>query len=447
MAFLVTSDVLNSLWKQSKVPSLDGIRAISCIWVSFSHAFFLWQMSAMSVPGTLQLFSTSWWPVAVPMNGDLGVDFFLLLSGYLIGSSVFEEIRHAASFNWVPFLIRRVFRIAPVFYMAVFLAVATQGLAACRLAFWKKLMFIENMTVNLQDEGQCAPQSWSVGLEMQLYLVTPLLMLLAFRLRGQCEFAWVVIGICGCMWVACCVARHSALPAVVAMSGSVWYTGTQYRCAPYVIGVAVSVLCHGTSSHERAAPSVFQSILALASCAILADCAYFGGGGPLLGFESPMTRWPFSPEDAKLHFVLGRPLVGAAAGYLLWRSLSGQEPCLNKVLSWPIWRPLARLSYSAYMLQVVSFAVAPWLLAPLADATSKPAKALASLSQPAMAGICYAWAVLYTLFAFALALGSYVAVEVPGISLGQRLARTLSQPKPLIADLKQPLVIDRKSVV
>ncbi|CAE7241142.1 nrf-6 [Symbiodinium sp. CCMP2592] len=444
MAVLVSSDVLRSLWKQSKVPSLDGIRAISCVWVSFSHAFFLWQMSAMSVPGTFQLFFTSWWPVAVPMNGDLGVDFFLLLSGYLIGSSVFEEIRQDASFNWVPFLIRRVFRIAPVFYMAVFLAIATQGFAACRLAFWKKLMFIENMTVNLQEEGQCAPQSWSVGLEMQLYLVTPLLMMLALRLRRQCEFAWVVIGICGCVWVACCVARHSALLAVVAMNGSVWYTGTQYRCAPYVIGVAVSVLCHGTSSREStpllSLPGVFQRMFALASWAFLADCAYFGGGGPLLGFESPMPRWPFGRQAAKLHFVLGRPLVGAAAGYLLWRSLSGHEPCLNKVLSWPVWRPLARLSYSAYMLQVVSFAVAPWLLAPLADATSKPAKTLASLSQPAVAGICYAWAVLYTLFAFALALVSYAAVEVPGISLGQRLARKLSQPKSVIADLQQPLV-------
>ena len=120
------SDALSSLWKQSGVPSLDGIRAISCIWVSFSHAFFLWEMSAMSAPETQRLFLKSWWPVAVPLNGDMGVDFFLLLSGYLIGSSVFNEIRDAASFAWVPFLIRRVFRIAPVFYMTVFLAIATQ---------------------------------------------------------------------------------------------------------------------------------------------------------------------------------------------------------------------------------------------------------------------------------------------------------------------------------
>ena len=102
--------------------------------------------------------------------------------------------------------------------------------------------------------------------------------------------------------------------------------------------------------------------------------------------------------------------------------------------------PLARLSYSAYMLQVVSFAVAPRLLAPLADSASNPATTLASLSQPAMAGICYAWAVLYTLFAFALALVSLRSCGSPGISLGQRLARKLSQPKSVLAGLKQPLV-------
>ena len=440
MAFLLSGDVLDSLWKQSKVPSLDGVRAISCVWVSFSHAFFIWKISAISIPGTLDLFETSWWPVAIPLNGDMGVDFFLLLSGYLIGGSAFNEIRHTASFDMVPFLLRRVFRIAPVFYMAVFLAFLTQGLEACRLAWWKKLLFIENMTVNLQDEGQCAPQSWSVSLEMQLYLVTPPVMMLALLLLKICkvfEFPWWLLGFSGIAWAACCVAREAALPQVIAMDGSVWYTGTQYRCAPYVMGVAVSVLCQ--QGIPCPAAGLLQRILSLLSWSILAACAYFGGGGPLLGFESPMARWPFGLEAARLHFVLGRPLIAAAAGYLLWRNLHGSELCLNKVLTAPIWRPLARLSYSAYMMQVVNFAAAAWLLAPLSDTTSRAAKAVASLSPPALVCMCYAWAVLYTLFAFALAFLSYIAVEVPGMAWGQRLTARIRPPKPRI-DLKLPLV-------
>ena len=271
---------------------------------------------------------------------------------------------------------------------------------------------------------------------MRSYLVTPPVMMLAFRLselRKQCDLAWILLGLCGITWIACCAARKAALPAVLAMDGSLWYTGTQYRCAPYVVGVAVSVL--GQEGTARAA-SKLHGILALLSWAILAACAYFGGGGPLLGFEIPMERWPFSPEAARMQFVLGRPLVGAAAGYLLWRNLNGLELCLNKVLTAPIWRPLARLSYSAYMLQVVNFAVAAWLLAPLTDATSRPAKAVAALSTPALVCVCYAWAVLYTLFAFALALVSYIAVEVAGMALGQRLTLKL-RPRPI---LKQPLV-------
>ena len=277
--------------------------------------------------------------------------------------------------------------------------------------------------------------------EMQLYLATPLVAMLAFRLRRH--FAWALIGICACAWIACGVARQVALPDVVAMKGSVWYTGTQYRCAPYVMGVAVSVLCNRSFQGDTPFPStnnLLHRTLALLSCVILADCAYFGGGGPLLGFESPMARWPFGPQAARLHFVLGRPLVGAVAGYLLWRNLNGRDVCMHKVLAAPIWRPLARLSYSAYMLQVVNFAVAPLVLAPLADPKSSVAKAVASLPQAALACLCYTWAVLYTLFAFALALVSYVAVEVPGIAMGQRLTSKLKKPKLLIPNLKQPLV-------
>lgn len=390
--------------------------------------------------------------MAVPFNGDMGVDLFLLLSGYLIGGAVFKEIMESGSFQWIPFFIRRVFRIAPVFYLAVFLAAATQGLEACRAAWWRKLVFIENNTINLQDAGQCAPQSWSVGLEMQLYLMTPPMMMLTFCIGKCCSMppARVAVAICGCVCVACCLARCTSISSVLAMSGSVWYTGTWYRCAPYAMGVAMSVLLahsqllgeHGDKSRPaRVAARILHGMAWFLSWAILVDCSYFGGGGPLLGFESPMSKWPFSHRAAEVHFVLGRPLIGAASGYLLWRILKSLEPRLHSFLAAPIWRPLARLSYSTYMMQVVNFAVAGWILAPFGDDEGSSARAVSSLSEAGMVLLLYFWAVLYTLFAFTLAMVSYMLVEVPGMALGRHITLMLRRPARAKSDsLARPLV-------
>eukprot|EP00747_Dinoflagellata_sp_TGD_P119925 gnl/TRDRNA2_/TRDRNA2_173119_c4_seq1.p1 gnl/TRDRNA2_/TRDRNA2_173119_c4~~gnl/TRDRNA2_/TRDRNA2_173119_c4_seq1.p1 ORF type:complete len:457 (+),score=37.41 gnl/TRDRNA2_/TRDRNA2_173119_c4_seq1:57-1427(+) len=428
--------LVETLWKESSLPALDGIRAISCIWVSFSHALFLWQVYA---PDLFEHVYHKWWPISVPFNGDMGVDFFLLLSGYLIGSAVLKEVVHSETFGMVRFLVRRVFRIAPIFYLAVFLAAATNGLAACRFALWRKLLFIENETVNLQDytHGYCAPQSWSVGLEMQLYLMTPPLIMLSFYFGKACKVSpsWVVMLICACLWATCCWARLAALPEVIAMKGSVWYTGTVYRCAPYFTGVATSVLLSGQSpsigrsdvSGVDAAASALHNVLPLLAWAVLAFCMYFGGGGPILGFESPMSQWPFSYEMAKLHFVMGRPLVAAASGYLLWKLLSGLAPRLHAILAAPVWRPFARLSYSAYMMQVVNFALASLLLSPFDLPDSHATKVISALSMAPMVMLLYAWAVLYTLFAFALALLSYIVVEYNGMCLGHRLALALTR--------------------
>eukprot|EP00928_Gymnodinium_smaydae_P030836 TRINITY_DN22809_c0_g1_i1.p1 TRINITY_DN22809_c0_g1~~TRINITY_DN22809_c0_g1_i1.p1 ORF type:complete len:448 (-),score=50.76 TRINITY_DN22809_c0_g1_i1:107-1450(-) len=428
--------VCRSLLKESAVPELDGIRAISCIWVSFSHALFLWQVSA---PELFQKIYALWWPISVPFNGDMGVDFFLLLSGYLIGGSVFTEIKQTGSFQMAPFFARRLFRIAPVFYVAVALAICLQGFAACQVALVKKLFFVENMSVNLQEEGQCAPQSWSVGLEMQLYLVTPPLISLSFYVGRlfRTTAARVVAVVCFCSWAACCLSRFLALSSVRAMDGSIWYTGTPYRCAPYVIGVLVSVLraenlekCDGRPEEpqpSKALPGLFQKFTTLMAWVLIFDCMYFGGGGPLLGFESPMEKWPFGAQMAELHFVLGRPLTGVAAGYLLLQVLNSSAPRLRKALMAPLWRPLARLSYSAYMMQVVNFAFAEWLLAPVGINNNSFAKTLSAFSDVSMVALLYAWAFMYTLFAFTLAFICYMFVEKPGMAFGHRLGASLKR--------------------
>lgn len=446
-----------SLWSESELPSLDGIRALSCIWVSASHAVFLWQMSASEKmqQEVMQKVYDRWYPIAVACNGDAGVDFFLLLSGYLIGCAVIKEVTQTGSFALTRFFLRRAFRILPIFWLALMLAVLIQGFEVCSIngTWWKKLLLVENIYSSLVDTGRCVPQSWSVALEMQLYLITPPLIVLSFSVSKRLGTtpSQVILSVCMSFWVAFCASRFTVLPAVLAQEGTYWYTGTSFRCAPYFCGVgtaaalveraqAASPKDSSVTTASAPASGLTQDLFTALASAVLLFFAYFGGGGPLLGFEVPMERYPFGLDAAKLHFAVGRPLIGAAAAHLLWKMLTGRVPRLQTLLASGVWRPLARLSYSAYMMQVISFVLGPALLAPMLSG-GPTSQAISALSVVAFELLLFAWVIAYTLFAFAMAVVSYLLLEHPGIALGRRCAsRIESRSEKQCDELAKPLV-------
>jgi len=413
--YLFWTRAVKSIWSERRFPALDGIRAISCIWVSCSHALVNWQAHAPSLFSSVH---ELWWPISVPSNGDMGVDWFLLLSGFLIGSSIFKKISNN-NFSWISFYTRRIFRIAPMFWFTILLTIYMGGIVPCRNVWVRKAFFIENMFVSLQDEMECAPQSWSVGLEMQLYLATPAIIFLSYCIAKflQRKPNQVVITLCIIIWLLCIWSRFEALSSIIAVDGSIWYTGTQYRCAPYFFGIITS-MCLSVNFKPGQEQWKFNKSMKifcfLLSWIILLFCMYFGGGGPLLGFESPMTLYPFPYNAAKLHFSLGRPLIGWASAFLLWNVLTSSSSCMRTILSSPKWRPFARLSYSAYMIQVVNFALCKHFIPPYnSDVT------LGELSDISKVICLYVWMVIYTTLAFALAFPCYLLIEYPGMQFGR----------------------------
>jgi peptidoglycan/LPS O-acetylase OafA/YrhL len=48
--------------------------------------------------------------------------------------------------------------------------------------------------------------------------------------------------------------------------------------------------------------------------------------------------------------ALSRPFWGVVVGWILFLCSTNQGGIVNSILSWPIWAPLARLNYSAYLI-------------------------------------------------------------------------------------------------
>ncbi len=172
---------------------IKPFRAIAAFWVLSGHVF-------------------QWWGAYTPAYfppPKLAVDLFMIISGYLMAANAFARASSepmSQSRNWARFWLRRYFRVAPAYYLSLALVVL---LSVPFLEGYQNLihMFYGNALVGTDYDPatiQYTPLNillhlsflfglfpayasstylpdWSLSLEMQFYLVFPLLFLILRR--------------------------------------------------------------------------------------------------------------------------------------------------------------------------------------------------------------------------------------------------------------------------
>ncbi len=160
---------------------LDGLRGLAALWVLLGHMahFSQWTLPLISKPG-------------------YAVDLFMLISGFLMFYQA--QIRAGKEpmddpHSWILFWIRRFFRIAPLFYIALLASFLIGPYLAdswvlVREAYGKEgdtLRFLDQSFTNIalhysflfglfpDYETRTALPDWSISLEMQFYVLFPFL--------------------------------------------------------------------------------------------------------------------------------------------------------------------------------------------------------------------------------------------------------------------------------
>ncbi|MBE7448494.1 MAG: acyltransferase [Kofleriaceae bacterium] len=152
----------------ARLPSLDGLRAVSIALVLVSH-----------------LVGTPRFPVdaralgAVGDIGYLGVRVFFVISGFLITSLLLAEHARTRTVSLRGFYVRRFWRIFPAFYAFVAVMAVAWAAGALRLS-WSDLVAATTYTMNYHyDRSWELGHIWSLSVEEQFYLLWPALFLLA----------------------------------------------------------------------------------------------------------------------------------------------------------------------------------------------------------------------------------------------------------------------------
>jgi len=157
---------------------IDGLRALAVTAVIFYHT-------------QIHIYDERYFK-----GGFIGVDIFLVISGYLISLLILKELQETGKFSFKIFYERRARRILPVLFIVMLISIPFAWkflLPTDFIDFAKSILYSIGFTSNLYfhftgleygaGDGFLKPflHTWSLSVEEQFYIIFPLLILFIYK--------------------------------------------------------------------------------------------------------------------------------------------------------------------------------------------------------------------------------------------------------------------------
>ena len=160
-----------------KLDYIDSLRGIAALSIFFYHIY--------ATIGGL----TEWsFPISIIPERliDLtlaGIPLFFIISSFTLYLSLDNRVSEEKKI--LKFYLRRLFRIAPLFYLLLIVVVLDALLVQKKALYWREVLSNFTFTFNLvpQYSSSLFSDGWTVGVEMLFYLVLPLIFITVHTVR------------------------------------------------------------------------------------------------------------------------------------------------------------------------------------------------------------------------------------------------------------------------
>lgn len=267
------------------------------------------------------------------------------------------------------------------------------GTQHCADWWWTTLLFINDyVPSNDNFDNQCIAWTWYLGLDMQLYLLTPIAVAVFL---WNARAGWTLLTVTTLALLVACeeIVRQNNLTVLLTTSSApgeangdyqgLFYTKLWTRAPPYLIGVALAFLLFTRdaavedANRERARrrelsgaetvrdgdgdtdndtdgaqqrtaagmnwPVVFNYALLCVSLVVLAAVFYV----PTDYYHNGGGQW--SQQGVIIYTAFSRSVWGLALCGMLYACFVMPDLTLSRFLSLPVFEPLARITYGAYL--------------------------------------------------------------------------------------------------
>jgi peptidoglycan/LPS O-acetylase OafA/YrhL len=339
-------------------PVVDGVRALAILWV-MSYHLVLFHLGSFTNEA-IGLATGPW--TQWTSRGDMGVDLFFVISGYLIGSILLGEYRDTGSIKIRRFYVRRFLRLIPVYVVAMIAGlyfVHNIPREAVLMEFppfmnanniWANFLYVNNfLPVNRQYMGWC----WSLAIEEQFYLILPGFLLVVMRVARPLRVFGALLFLAGIVRLVI-IDRHGFVPPFLDLPNmqswvdrfSIEYDNLYTRYGALLSGIIGAYLMtyHRARVARFFARGAMATGLSAAALVIIVPTAYFAMSSPLFNEIPYAARALYYSHHRDVFAVCVMFLILAAI-----HSAGAIGAALRSLLSWRVLYPIAQVSYSLYL--------------------------------------------------------------------------------------------------
>nr|XP_049694112.1 O-acyltransferase like protein [Helicoverpa armigera] len=342
---------------------VDGIRAFSMMWVIVGHTYSMTLLGFVHNVGDIMNWLTSFGGIWIN-SAPITVDTFFMLSGILAVYTCIGKITRTRFIKTIHlFYLNRLLRMFPLLATMVLLQASlfnhvsdgpywiNQAHAAenCRQYWWAALLHIQNYVNPLEI---CLAQTWYLSVDMQLYLICPIILVFLF---GRERIAWcaltaiVLLSLVSSSLYSFLNNYSAALanPRRLAQFQEYvqyYYFNTLTRAPPFFVGMIYGYLLYLCKDKKIRISKFNVAILWMLSFAMMAFCIF--------------TIYPvMQPDHTAQVFdnflnAYMRAIWAIGLGWLIFACVHGYGGPINWFLSLQVWKLPARLSYAMYLIHL-----------------------------------------------------------------------------------------------
>ncbi|CAH2096590.1 unnamed protein product [Euphydryas editha] len=350
------------------IECIDGIRAISMLLVIIGHTYFyttfLYLTNVIFVLTWIRSFTSVWINASM-----LCVDSFFTLSGILCVYTVVGKINRCQFIkNLHLFYLNRLLQMFPllaavILLQASFIHRVADGPAwtmvgsmteQCRMRWWAALLHVQNY---LRPFAPCLGQSWYLSVDIQLYIISPIVIVWLF---GSKAVAWcslsaaVIISLTFSTTYSFLYNFNASIfiqnPLNEADYLTVYYVNTLTRASPFFIGMVFGYVLHQFKGQKLHLSKGIVAAGWFLSFAVMAFCI----------FSIYPVLQPDHDDQIFDNFLNAymRGIWAMALGWLIFACNHGYGGPVNWFLSHKMWKIPARLSYAMYLIHIAVIMIA-----------------------------------------------------------------------------------------